>query len=207
VLAASKQLAAQRTLDEQGYAKLESGEGSYRDILKDKGESARLEQEARGHKDESTIASLLDRKVDELAADPSNLQLAREVADLYAQAGDFDKALKYYKMLAEIPGTVDPTLDRAIHSLTLKQIDRRLEQFDTAAPDHAEQVRQLQHEKDTWMFEDCKRRAEKYPTDLGIKYELGNYYFKLGQFRRPSATPTAASRPRSASASASPPAA
>jgi len=181
ILVAAKQLAALRTLEEQGYAKLESGEGSYRDILKDKDEAARLEQEARGHKDESTIASLLDRKVDELAADPSNLQLAREVADLYAQAGDLDKALKYYKMLAEIPGTVDPTLDRAIHSLTVKQIDQRLEQLDPAAPDHAEQVRQLQREKDTWMFEDCKRRAEKYPTDLGIKYELGTYYFKLGQ--------------------------
>lgn len=178
---AAKQLSAQRTMDEQGYAKLEGGKGSYRDILKDKDEATRLEQESRVHKDEATTQTLLDRKVDALAADPSDLKLAREVADLYAQAKNFDKALKYYRMLAEIPGTVDPTLDRAISSLTVKQFEAQIEALDPSAADYEQQMASIQREKDTFLFEECKKRSEKYPNELGIKYELGTFYFKLGQ--------------------------
>jgi tetratricopeptide (TPR) repeat protein len=181
IVTASKQLAAQRTLDEQGYSKLEGGQGSYRDVLKDKTEAVRLEQQSRLHKDEDTLQSILDRKVDELAADPSNLQLAREVADLYAQGKNYDKALKYYKMLAEIPGQADPTLDRAISTITLKALEQRLEQLDKTAPDHEEQAVAIQAEIDAYQFEDCKRRADKYPNDLGLKFELGTFYFKAGQ--------------------------
>ncbi len=177
----SKGLAAQRTMDEQGYAKLEGGGGSYRDVLKDKDESVRLEQEARTYKDEDTTTAMIDRKYDELKADPSNLTLARELGDLYVQAKDYTNALKYYKMLAEIPGTADSTLDRAINSVTVKLIDARLEQLDKTAPDYEEQAAELQREKDRYQFEDCKRRSEKYPNDLGVKYELGTHYFKLGQ--------------------------
>lgn len=42
-----KNASATRTMDEGGYAALEGGQGSYRDILKNKQESARLEQENR----------------------------------------------------------------------------------------------------------------------------------------------------------------
>lgn len=178
----AKQLAAQRTMDEHGYSKLEKGEGSYRDILKDKDEAVRLEQQARLHKDEDTLQALLDKKVDELAADPSNLPLAREVADLYAQARNYDKALKYYKMLAEIPGQNDPVMEKTISQLTLKQIEQRLEQLDKTAPDYEEQAAAVQRERDEFLFEDCRRRAEKYPNDLGLKFELGTFYFKLGKF-------------------------
>src|SRR5674476_480200 len=44
---AQKNLSAQTTLDEGGYRALEGGEGSYRDILKNKDEAVLLEQEKR----------------------------------------------------------------------------------------------------------------------------------------------------------------
>ena len=175
----ARQLAAQRTMDEQGYSKLESGDGSYRDVLKDKDESVRLEQESRIHKDADTLAVLIDRKYDEIRADPYNLTAARELADLYAQAKDYASALKYYKMLADLPGA-DPTLDKAINSLTVKQLDAAAASLDKTAPDYEDQAAEIQRQKELFQFEDCKKRAEKYPTELGIKYELGTHYLRLG---------------------------
>src|SRR5208337_5335776 len=44
---ALKDLSARKTLDQGGYNELEGGQGSYRDILKDKQQATSLEQEAR----------------------------------------------------------------------------------------------------------------------------------------------------------------
>lgn len=176
---AYKNLGAARTMD-MGYNKLESG-GSFRDALKDKDESVRLEQEARSFKDEQTAQKLLDEYVDRLAADRSNLQLARQVADLYLQVKDYNKALKYYTMLAELPGVADATLAKAITTTTIKKFDQELAALDPQAPDYDEAAKQLQAKKDTFLLEDCKQRAEQYPTDLAIKFELGVLFFKTGQ--------------------------
>lgn len=176
---AYKNLGASRTMD-MGYNKLENG-GSFRDALKDKNESVRLEQEARSFKDEHTAHKLLDEYVDRLAADPSNLQLARQVADLYLQVKDYNKALKYYTMLAELPGVADATLAKAITTTSIKKFDQELAALDPQAPDYEETAKQLQAKKDAFQLEDCKERADKYPTDLAIKFELGVLYFKTGQ--------------------------
>src|ERR1017187_8576460 len=56
---ALKDLSARKTMDEGGYAALEGGGGSYRDILKDKKEAVSLEQEKRVQKSEDHTESLI----------------------------------------------------------------------------------------------------------------------------------------------------
>jgi predicted Zn-dependent protease len=46
---ALKDLSARKTLDEGGYAALESGQGSYRDVLRNKEQAVALEQEGKPH--------------------------------------------------------------------------------------------------------------------------------------------------------------
>ena len=43
---ALKNMSARKTMDEGGYGALEGGQGSYRDILKNKNEAVSLEQES-----------------------------------------------------------------------------------------------------------------------------------------------------------------
>jgi hypothetical protein len=57
---ALKDLSARKTLDEGGYAALEGGQGSYRDILKDKKEAVSLEQEKRVQKTEDVTGRLVE---------------------------------------------------------------------------------------------------------------------------------------------------
>ena len=48
------------------------------------------------------------------------------------------------------------------------------------APDHAEQVEKIQAQKSAFQLVECRERAEKFPTDLVIRYELGALYFQTG---------------------------
>jgi len=79
---AQKNLSARKTMDEGGYSGLAGGEGSFRDILKNKEESASLEQSHRVQKSEDTAARLIKEYEDRLATEPDNMKMIRSLADL-----------------------------------------------------------------------------------------------------------------------------
>ncbi len=176
-----KDLSARRTLNEKGYEALADGKGSYRDILKDKNESVSLEQEKRQVKSEEVALKLIDEYEEKLRTETGDFRLARQVADLYAQIKNYDKALSYYRQLLAIEGVADAAMERTYTDLMIKKFDQRLAQLDPQAPDYAEQVAQIQGEKDIFILADCQRRMEKYPNDLQIRFELGQLYLKVGK--------------------------
>ncbi|MEW6305088.1 MAG: tetratricopeptide repeat protein [Verrucomicrobiota bacterium] len=176
-----KDASASKTLNEGGYNKLEGGQGSYRDILKDKEESVLLEQEKKQMKSEEFTLKLIDEKEDKLREDPSNFPLAKEVAELYASIKNYDRAIKYFNMLLAIEGIGDAEMEKKVTEWTMRRFDRNLAQLDPNAPDFAEREAQLKSEKDAFLLEDTKRRAEKYPNDLQIRYELGVLSYNAGK--------------------------
>src|SRR5262245_43149740 len=70
-----KNLAARRTLREGGYEALQTGTGSYRDILKDKQEARILEQEQRQVKTEDVATDLIQEYQARLQNEPNNRRL------------------------------------------------------------------------------------------------------------------------------------
>ena len=75
----------------------------------------------------------------------------------------------------------DPSLERAIADTIVRRFDSRLEQLDPAAPDYAEQSAKIQAEKLDFQVTECQKRVEKYPTDLAIRFEMGQFYFQTGK--------------------------
>jgi tetratricopeptide (TPR) repeat protein len=181
IAVALKDLAAKRTLKEGGYDALASGTGSYRDILKDKNESVRLEQESRVVKNEDDASRLLRQYEARIAAEPRNFKLLRTIAELYAQQKDFDKALEYYERIRNSEAGADPSLEKAIFDTAVRRFDHLVSQLDPADPALAEKTEQLQRERAAFQIEDTRKRAEKYPTDLLIKFELGVLYLNAGK--------------------------
>lgn len=179
---ALKNLSARRTLQEGGYDALADGTGSYRDILKNKEEAVALEQEKRQVKSDDVAANLIREYEARLAREPDNLKLVRNLAELYTQKKDFDRALEYYERIRNSDQGNDPTLERAIAETTLRKFDHRLSLLDPAAPDHAEQAARLKAERQEYQLAECKSRAERYPTDLQIRFELGVLYFNAGKY-------------------------
>src|SRR5581483_6524001 len=164
---ALKDLSARKTLDEGGYGALESGEGSYRDILRNKEEAVSLEQQNKVQKSEDVTERLIGEYEARLQAEPGNLKLLRSLAELYTLKKQFDKALAYYDQLKTLAGG-DPSLDQAIAATRTRQFDFQAEQLNPFEADHAAKVEQLKAEKLNFQITECQKRVEKYPTDLAI---------------------------------------
>jgi tetratricopeptide (TPR) repeat protein len=179
---ALKDLSARKTLGEGGYGALESGKGSYRDILKNKDEAVLLEQEKRAVKNEDVNDRLIREYETRLQNEPNNLKIVRELADIYTQKKQFDKAFELYDRVKNSEMGNDPSLHQAIAKTKVKQFDHQIEQINPFAPDHAAQVEQLKATKLEFQVEECRKRAERYPTDLTIRFELGVLYFQTGKY-------------------------
>jgi len=178
---AYKNFSARRTLNEQGYEKLADGQGSYRDVLKDKTETVSLEQEKRQVKSEDVTARLISEYEARLKTEPNNLRLMRDIAELYTQKKEFDRALEYYGRVTATEGATDATLEKAIAETSVKKFNHLLSLLDKQAPDYAEQLARIEAERTTFMLADAQLRAEKYPTDLSIRFELGVLFFQAGK--------------------------
>ena len=179
---ALKDMSARTTLTEGGYAALEGGKGSYRDILKNKQEAVLLEQEKRIVKNEDTNDRLIKDYEARLQTEPNNLKLVRSLADVYTQKKDFAKAFELYDRVKNSEMGNDPSLEQAISATRVKQFDYQIEQLNPFSPDHAAQVEQLKAQRLEFQVTEKQKQVEKYPTDYGIRYEMGVLYFQTGKF-------------------------
>jgi tetratricopeptide (TPR) repeat protein len=178
---ALKDLSARKTLDQGGYAALEGGQGSYRDILKDKKGAISLEQEKRVQKTDDVTARLIEEYETRLKGDPNNFKLVRSLAELCTQKKQFERALELYNRVKNSEMGNDSSLERSITDTIVRQFDYQLEQLDSSAPDYAEQSRKIQAEKLNFQTTDCQKRVEKYPTDLALRFEMGQFCFEAGK--------------------------
>jgi len=179
---ALKDLSARKTLGEGGYGALAGGKGSYRDILKNKDEAVLLEQEKRTVKTEDVNDRLIKEYEGRLQSEPNNLKIVRELADIYTQKKQFEKAFELYDRVKNSEMGNDPSLALAMAKTKVRQFDYQIEQLNPFAPEHAAQVEQLKAAKAEYQMEECRKRVERYPTDLAIRFELGVLYFQTGKY-------------------------
>jgi len=178
---ALKNISARRTMKEGGYGALASGEGSYRDILKNEKEAVSLEQEKRVQKSEDNTERLIAEYESRIQTEPENLKLVRSLAELYTQKKQFDRALALYERIKTTELGNDPSLERAIGETQVRRFDDALEKLDPASPDYAEQSAKLNSDKLAYQITECQKRVEKYPTDLAFRFEMGVLYFQAGK--------------------------
>ncbi len=178
---ALKDLSARRTMNEGGYSALEDGSGSYRDILRNKEETVKLEQANREVKTDDVAQNLIEDYQERLAKEPKNTRLLRSLAELYAQKEEYDQAISHYELLQAATLGSDPAVEKTIADMQLKKLSRAMEQLDPQAPDHAERRAKLEAEKLEYKLAECRKRVEKYPTDLQLRFELGQICYEAGK--------------------------
>lgn len=176
-----KNLLASRTLTEGGYEALADGSGSYRDILKDKDQAVLLEQEQRTVKDEDVAARLIKDCEARLATEGNNLKLMRDIAGLHEKRQDYDAAIAWYQRILDIGGVSDPLILKAMQDARLAAFNLQASRVDPNASDAAAQVDAIQASRETFLLEDARRRAEANPTDLHVRFDLGELYLRAGR--------------------------
>jgi tetratricopeptide (TPR) repeat protein len=181
VAQALKNISARNTMDEGGYDTLADGGGSYRDILRNKEEAVTLEQQNRVEKSEDVTDKLINEYEIRLKTEANNLKLVRSLAELHTQKKQFDKALAYYERLKSSDMGNDDSLDSSIANTIVKKFEHQISQLDSTAPDYADKVTVLQAEKQAYQLAAYQKRVERFPTDLQIRFEMGQLYFQAGK--------------------------
>ena len=166
---------------------------SYRDLIKDKEMAVSIEQQSRMR----LTGESLDQQIAETyalqQAEPRNIDLARRLGALNEQKDDIAAAIGWYQYAADLTKGADAGLIRKVSDLKTKGLEREIaahEEFlSTHAADHelsakkTEELKVAKKKRAEILVEDARKRVERNPTDLQLRFELGEHLVNAGHFR------------------------
>jgi tetratricopeptide (TPR) repeat protein len=184
-----KDASARASMKRGGWTQAES----YRDLIKDKEVAVSLEQQSRmrltGESLDQQIAETYARHKEE----PQNIDLARRLGALNEQKEDFEAATGWYQYAADLTKGADTGLVRRVSDLKIKFFEREIaahEEFLSTqgvagelSVKKAEQLKAAKARRSEILIDDARERVARNPTDLQLRFELGENLFNAGQFR------------------------
>jgi tetratricopeptide (TPR) repeat protein len=195
--------AVKRSKDAAATASMKSGgwneAKSYRDLIKDKDEAVSLEQKSRVVKSAEMIDEQLGELTPQWEANQENVDLSRRIAKLWEDRFEhhqdeesLDGAFYYYHHTNELMSGSDPAVARKMSDLQLRKLDLRVktiedwlaaggDQHEEAAA-YLEELDGLKKQKAEVLITDARKRVERNPTDLQLRFELGEQLVIAGQY-------------------------
>jgi tetratricopeptide (TPR) repeat protein len=184
-----KDAAAAASMQKGGWEKEET---TYRDLIRDKDQAVALEQQGRVYRSEEMLDNLLTDLHAQIDADPSNVDVARRIAESYEQKNDLDTAVTWFSYTAELGGNIDTAIVRKVSDLRLKQYDISIAGYEeylaanAEAPEAAEyatQLEEIKKQRAGLLLEEARKRVERNPTDLQLRFELGEVLLQAGNYK------------------------
>ncbi len=184
-----KDASARASMKKGGWTEAES----YRDLIKDKDAAVSLEQQSRVQlSDES-----LERQISEVFAqhetDPQNIDLAKRLGALHDQKDDLEGAIAWYEYAVALTNRNDPGLVRKVSDLKMRQLDRQIREDEQFLAEHeaggeeftarARKLEEAKRHRAEILIDDARKRLDRNPTDLQLRYELGEQLTNAGRYR------------------------
>jgi tetratricopeptide (TPR) repeat protein len=126
-------------------------------------------------------------------AEPQNVDLARKLGALHEQKEDIESAISWYQYAADLTRGSDAGLVRKVSDLKMWRAQRTIKEHEeflaTRAADdpaYAKRAQELEAAKkilSEMLVEEARKRVERNPTDLQLRFELGEHLLKARQFR------------------------
>jgi tetratricopeptide (TPR) repeat protein len=191
----SKDAAANATMKQGGWETAKD----YRDLIRNKDQAVALEQQGRVVKDVNMLDATLAEMAQKYEENPESMDVVRRIAGLYEQKAsvtetieDLDQAIQWYGYAHNLAGGADPAIARRLSDLQMKRLDfdiNSLEDFFAKGGDQHEEAAQYRDQLDTLKREraerliaESKKRVERNPTDLQLRFELGERLLEAGNF-------------------------
>jgi tetratricopeptide (TPR) repeat protein len=184
-----KDASARASMTSGGWTQAES----YRDLIKDKEVATSLEQQTRAHLSGESLEQQILETYQRHEAEPQNVDFARRLADLHEQKDDFDNAIAWYTYAADLTQRSDPGLLRNIADLKMKRSEREIAEHEEflAANGGDEELRvqrsqallAARKKRAEMLIDDARKRSDRNPTDLQLRFELGDHLVSAGRYR------------------------
>ncbi|MFQ5507214.1 MAG: tetratricopeptide repeat protein [Planctomycetota bacterium] len=171
-LRARKNLAAEGALEGGGYVTAKSS----RELVRDKDALARIEKEQRIHQSSEEIQSDLERVEARLACAPEDPKLLRRVGELRAKAKDLGGALDCLERAMELEPD-DFALLVQVGELRERELEERIRK--ARLLEDEDEARRLEDELTSRRMETMQQQVEAHPTDLALRFRLGQLFLDL----------------------------
>jgi len=184
-----KDASAHASMKRGGWTQAES----YRDLIKDKDVAISLEQQSRMR----LTGESLDQQIAETyalhQAEPANVDLARRLGTLNEQKEDFQAAIRWYQYAADLTKGADAGLVRKASDLKIKCLERDIaaheeclstqDAANESSVKSSELLKSAKAKRAELLIADAQERVAHNPTDLQLRFELGENLFNAGLFR------------------------
>ena len=204
----SKDASAVSTMKKGKWEEVASSGGnlSFRDLIKSKEEAIALENKSKVVRTVEQITQQVSEAYGPWEQDQSNVDLSRRLANLYEQwyettlvtggteeeaEGHLDSAIWYYGHTNGLLNGGDPNLARKYSDLQGLKVDRRIKVLeswlasveDKTHPEvtpYVDELQKLKLERSSGFIEIARKRVAENPTDLQLRYELGETLMNAG---------------------------
>lgn len=178
-----RNLAAQATMTSGGYER--TGEaGGFRANLRGTDEQRKLEEESRIVKSEETIDRLIEDAKADYERRPDDRNTIGKYARILQERGKPEDVKVAYEVLMDAYKRTDEFRFRTqAGDLRMKHARRQLAKMRETAkdnPDIAKKLPDAERKFTEMELAEYDLRVKNFPTDLGLKYELGVRHFRLG---------------------------
>jgi tetratricopeptide (TPR) repeat protein len=184
-----KDASARASMKGGGWTEAES----YRDLIKDKEVAVSLEQQSRLQLGDESIGQQIDEVFAQHEAEPRNVDLAKRLGLLHDQKDDLDGAIAWYQYAVDLTQKSDPGLVRKVADLKMKQLDRQIQEDEKYLAEAGEvdpqfleksaKLEKAKKERSNLLIADARKRLDHNPTDLQLRYELGEQLTIAGEYR------------------------
>ena len=184
-----KNASARASMRSGGWTQAES----YRDLIKDKEVAISLEQQSRMQLTGESLDQQIAETYARHQAEPANVDLAKRLGALNENKEDFEAAVGWYQYAVDLTKGGDPGLIRKVSDLKIKGLEREIaghEEFlSTHDADHelyvtrSDALKVAKKKRAEILLDDARKRLERNPTDLQLRFELGEHLANAGHFR------------------------
>ncbi|HEV2046355.1 MAG TPA: tetratricopeptide repeat protein [Chthoniobacterales bacterium] len=184
-----KDASARASMSTGGWTQAES----YRDLIKGKQAAISLEQQSRMQLTGESLDQQIAETYSRHQAEPQNLDLARKLGALNEQKEDIESAIAWYQYAADLTGGSDEGLLRKVADLKMRQAEREIAEHEEFLATHAtkdnlyakraEELEAAKKKRAQILVEEARKRVERNPTDLQLRFELGENLANARQFR------------------------
>jgi tetratricopeptide (TPR) repeat protein len=184
-----KDASARASMSSGGWAQAES----YRELIKDKDVAISLEQQSRMR----LTGEALDQQIAELEtrqrSEPMNVDLLRKLGALNEQKDDVESAVRWYQRAVELTNGSDACLARKVSDLKMRRAEREIAAHEEFLAGHqkkdaihgkkSEELQAAKKKRAEMVVDEAKTRVERNPTDLRLRFELGEHLLNAQRFR------------------------
>ena len=185
-----------------------SGSMNFRDLIHKKDEAIALENKSRIVRTGEQISQQITELYPQFEADQNNVDVARRIALLYEQWFEaavasaepaeetdsyLDNSVWFYTHTNAILAGGDPNIARKCSDLEFRKMERRMkalvdwlatvpDQNDPEVRPYADELADLRRQRAASSLEVARKRVAENPTDLQLRYELGEVLIKAGMY-------------------------